>query len=63
MAPAPRVHEVMTPHAEWIAPSPTVTEAARRTRDHKIGCVPVGQNDRAAARVAARHLLRLRDTS
>ena len=40
------VREVMTSHAEWIAPTLSVTEAARKLRDHKIGCLPVGENDR-----------------
>ncbi|HVE21188.1 MAG TPA: CBS domain-containing protein [Acidocella sp.] len=36
----------MTSHAEWIAPTLSITEAARKLRDHKIGCLPVGENDR-----------------
>jgi CBS domain-containing protein len=40
------VREVMTSHAEWIAPTLSITEAARKLRDHKIGCLPVGENDR-----------------
>ena len=40
------VREVMTSHTEWIAPTLSITEAARKLRDHKISCLPVGENDR-----------------
>jgi CBS domain-containing protein len=40
------VREVMTSRAEWIPPTLSVAEAARKMRDQKIGCLPVGDNDR-----------------
>ncbi|MDA8249878.1 MAG: CBS domain-containing protein [Rhodospirillales bacterium] len=51
------VHEVMTPHAEWIAPSLTLAEAARKMRDHKIGCLPVGENDRLVGMLTDRDIV------
>ena len=40
------VKEAMTSHADWVAPDLTLTEVARRMRDNKIGCLPVGEKDR-----------------
>ncbi len=40
------VKEAMTSHAEWVAPDLTLTEVARRMRDNKIGCLPVGVEDK-----------------
>lgn len=51
------VHDVMTPHAEWIAPSLTVAEAARKMRDHKVGGLPVGENDRLVGMITDRDIV------
>ena len=40
------VHEAMTPQAEWINPDIPLREAAQRMRDHNIGCLPIGKDDR-----------------
>jgi CBS domain-containing protein len=51
------VREVMTAHAEWIAPTLSVTEAARKMRDYKIGCLPVGENDRLVGMLTDRDII------
>ncbi len=50
------VRDVMTAHAEWIAPDISLTEAARKMRDENIGCLPVGENDRLIGIVTDRDL-------
>ncbi len=40
------VRDAMCAHAEWIPPSITLQEAAKKMRDEAIGCLPVGENDR-----------------
>lgn len=40
------VKDVMTNHAEWIRSDATLRDVARKMRDHNIGCLPVGENDR-----------------
>ena len=39
------VRELMSRHVEWITPTTTLADAARRMRDNKIGCLPVGEGD------------------
>jgi CBS domain-containing protein len=51
------VREVMTNHAEWIEPTLSVAEAARKMRDHKIGCLPVGDNDRLVGMLTDRDIV------
>jgi CBS domain-containing protein len=50
------VREAMTPHAEWIDPDILLTEVALRMRDKKIGCLPVGENDRLIGMITDRDL-------
>jgi CBS domain-containing protein len=50
------VKEAMTSHAEWVAPDLTVTEVARRMRDNKIGCLPVGEKDRLIGMITDRDI-------
>jgi CBS domain-containing protein len=50
------VHEAMAPHAEWITADITLTDAAQRMRDHNIGCLPIGENDRLVGMLTDRDL-------
>jgi CBS domain-containing protein len=50
------VKEAMTSHAEWVAPDLTLTEVARRMRDNKIGCLPVGEKDRLVGMITDRDI-------
>jgi len=38
---------------KWVAPDLTLTEVARRMRDNKIGCLPVGEKDRWSGMITA----------
>jgi CBS domain-containing protein len=51
------VREVMTAHAEWIAPTLSVAEAAMKMRDYKVGCLPVGENDRLVGMLTDRDIV------
>lgn len=48
--------QVMRPRTEWITPDITIQEAARRMRDAKVGCLPVGENDRLVGIVTDRDI-------
>lgn len=50
------VRDAMTPHAEWIDPQVSLIDVARRMRDHNIGCLPVGENDRLIGIITDRDL-------
>ena len=52
------VRDAMTPHAEWIDPQVSLIDVARRMRDHNIGCLPVGENDRLIGMITDRDLAR-----
>ncbi|HTJ88628.1 MAG TPA: CBS domain-containing protein [Acidocella sp.] len=51
------VREVMTSQAEWIAPTLSLSEAAQKLRDQKIGCLPVGDNDRLVGMLTDRDIV------
>jgi CBS domain-containing protein len=51
------VREVMNSQVEWIAPTLSIAEAARKMRDHKIGCLPVGENDRLVGMLTDRDIV------
>ncbi len=51
------VHEVMTPHAEWVAPDITLKDAARRMSEQHIGCLPIGEEDRLVGMLTDRDLV------
>jgi CBS domain-containing protein len=50
------VKEAMTSHAEWVSPDLSLTEVARRMRDNKIGCLPVGDKDRLIGMITDRDI-------
>jgi CBS domain-containing protein len=50
------IREAMTLHAEWIEPSISLVEVARKMRDNKIGCLPVGEEDRLIGMITDRDL-------
>jgi CBS domain-containing protein len=50
------VKEVMSGHVQWLSPDIPVSEVARIMRDNKIGCVPVGENDRLVGMIMDRDI-------
>jgi CBS domain-containing protein len=51
------IRDAMTPQAEWIEPDTTLADAASRMRDHNIGCLPIGQNDRLVGMLTDRDIV------
>lgn len=51
------IREVMTPHAEWVSPATLLADAAARMRDHSIGCLPVGEDDRLVGMLTDRDIV------
>src|SRR5262249_15032231 len=41
---------------EWVSPDLTLTEVARRMRDNKIGCLPVGDKDHLVGMITDRDI-------
>ncbi len=52
-----KVRNAMHPGVEWVSPSTTVKELARLMREHDIGALPVGENDRLVGMVTDRDLV------
>lgn len=50
------VKEVMSGHVQWISPEIPISEVARVMRDNRIGCVPVGENDRLIGMITDRDI-------
>lgn len=50
------VKEIMSGHVQWISPEIPITEVARIMRDNRIGCVPVGENDRLIGMITDRDI-------
>jgi CBS domain-containing protein len=50
------VKEVMSGHVQWISPEIPISEVARIMRDNRIGCVPVGENDRLVGMITDRDI-------
>ena len=50
------VKEVMSGHVQWISPEIPISEVARIMRDNRIGCVPVGENDRLIGMITDRDI-------
>lgn len=52
-----KVREAMHPGVHWIEPGTPVFEIAKLMRDHDIGSVPVGENDRLVGMVTDRDIV------
>src|SRR5258707_7895394 len=51
-----QVNQLMTKKVEWISPTVSLQEAARKMRDLDIGCLPVGDNDRLVGMITDRDI-------
>jgi CBS domain-containing protein len=49
-----QVNQLMSKKVEWISPTVSLQEAARKMRDLDIGCLPVGDNDRLVGMITDR---------
>lgn len=50
------VKEVMSGYVQWMAPEIPIAEVARIMRDNRIGCIPVGENDRLIGMITDRDI-------
>lgn len=51
-----QVKDVMSHKPEFLAPTATLTEAAKKMYDHDYGFIPVGENDRLIGAVTDRDI-------
>lgn len=52
-----KVREAMHQGARWVSPETTVPELARLMREHDIGAIPIGDNDRLIGMVTDRDIV------
>ena len=52
-----KVKEVMHKGVDWVAPDTPVTDIAKLMRQHDIGAIPIGQNDRLIGMVTDRDIV------
>ena len=50
------VKEVMSGQVQWISPEIPISEVARIMRDNRIGCIPVGENDKVVGMITDRDI-------
>src|SRR5262245_3280878 len=51
-----RVKDVMHKGVDWVGPDTPVTELAKLMREHDIGAIPIGENDRLIGMVTDRDI-------
>src|ERR1700722_15192610 len=52
-----KVKDVMHKGVDWVSPNTPVTELAKLMREHDIGCIPIGQDDRLIGMVTDRDIV------
>lgn len=52
-----KVKDAMHKGAEWVQPNTPVSDLARRMREHDIGALPVGENDKLIGMVTDRDIV------
>lgn len=52
-----KVREAMHKGVEWVEPETTVKALAQRMREHDIGAIPIGENDRLVGMVTDRDIV------
>jgi CBS domain-containing protein len=52
-----RVKDVMHRGVDWVSPDTPVTELAKLMRDHDVGAIPIGENDRLVGMVTDRDIV------
>ena len=50
------VKEAMHRGVDWVSPDTLVTELAKLMRDHDVGAIPIGENDRLVGMVTDRDI-------
>jgi len=52
-----KVKEAMHKGVDWVSPDTPVTELAKLMRDHDVGAIPIGENDRLVGMVTDRDIV------
>ena len=52
-----KVKDAMHKGVHWVSPDTPVTELAKLMREHNIGCIPIGENDRLIGMVTDRDIV------
>jgi CBS domain-containing protein len=52
-----KVREAMHKGVQWVSPETKVSELAKLMRDHDIGAIPIGENDRLIGMVTDRDIV------
>ena len=52
-----KVKDVMHKGVDWVSPDTPVTELAKLMREHDIGAIPIGENDRLIGMVTDRDII------
>jgi CBS domain-containing protein len=52
-----KVKQAMHTGAQWVEPGTSLTELARLMREHNIGAIPIGENDRLVGMVTDRDIV------
>jgi CBS domain-containing protein len=52
-----KVKDVMQRGVDWVSPDTPVTELAKLMREHDIGAIPIGENDRLIGMVTDRDIV------
>ncbi len=52
-----KVKDAMHKGVDWVSPDTLVTELAKLMRDHDVGAIPIGENDRLVGMVTDRDIV------
>src|SRR5689334_4891800 len=52
-----KVKEVMHRGVDWVGPDKSLTELAKLMRQHDVGCIPIGENDKLIGMVTDRDIV------
>jgi CBS domain-containing protein len=52
-----KVKDVMHKGVEWVGPNTPITELAKLMREHDVGAIPIGENDRLIGMVTDRDIV------
>ena len=52
-----KVKDAMHKGVDWVSPDTSVTELAKLMRDHDVGAIPIGENDRLVGMVTDRDIV------
>lgn len=52
-----RVKDVMHKGVDWVSPDTPVAEIAKLMKEHDVGCIPIGEDDRLIGMVTDRDIV------